>query len=427
MKTLSLGNETIAFQSGAFYKDLTLIFQDLRAQGSNVESVMHNANIRVGQCISNHTGITVKPNDVSFGDYAFIILPCTGRGNVINNAQYGKFLEKYFDPKMMRSFKDIESKGYIDPDNSRVGGAFSEIMFDMYLSHHYLIGKEYTPEELAGIVLHEVGHAYNLIHFIADTVISNNALMMAYQELTDGKPNKQVKIIVNKAAEHMGIKNRDWVQAVDDETDGIVAFRVLATAAQIEPRGMDNKVYFTQDACEELADIFAARHGAGRAIITMRSKMKMQSPSYGYSLGIAMSILGMTTAVLSAPIGLPIIALGAMFTMASTSLHVATASSMPDVTGFKKSATKIRNQFIEELKLSKLPKEKVAELTASIDLADKLMQQHTEEFDPGQLARFFDMMRRGKMDARASRDYTDKLEVLAANDLFLRAAQFGTR
>lgn len=427
MKNLSLGNETIAFQNGDFFKELTIIFQDLRAQGSSSEAVMHNANLRVGQCISKHTGITVKPNDVSFGDYAFIMLPCTGRANVINSLQYSKFLAKYFDPRMMRSFKDLESKGWIDPANSRVGGAFSEIMFDMYLSHHYLLGKKYDAEEMAGIVLHEVGHAYNLLHFIADTVICNNALMMAYQELTDGKPNKQVKIILNKAADNMGIKNRDWVEAVTDDTDGMVAFRVLATAAQIEPRGMDNKTYFTQDACEELADIFAARHGAGRAILTMRAKMKLQSPSYGYSVGIGLAILGMTTAVLSAPIGLPIVALGALFTLASTSMHIETAANMPDITTFKKTATKIRNQFIEQLKQSKLPAEKVRELTESVNLADKLIQENQQEFDPGQLARFFDMFRRGKMDARASRDYTDKLEVLAANDLFLRAAQFAAR
>jgi hypothetical protein len=43
------------------------------------------------------------------------------------------------------------------------------------------------------------------------------------------------------------------------------------------------------------------------------------------------------------------------------------------------------------------------------------------------MIRFFDMFRRGRMDARSSREYTDKLEVLVSNDLFIRSAQLAAR
>jgi hypothetical protein len=94
------------------------------------------------------------------------------------------------------------------------------------------------------------------------------------------------------------------------------------------------------------------------------------------------------------------------------------------VTSYKQSATKIRNQFIEQLKSSGLPKEKVMELVDSVVFADRLIQGYKGEFNPDLMTRFCDMFRREKMDARSSRAYTDKLEILAANDLFVRAAEF---
>lgn len=424
MKTLSLGNESIAFQSGAFFRDLTLIITDVRAQGSNDAGVMHKANMRIGQCINDHTGITVKANDVSFGNFAFILSPCLTRGNVLYTPTMGKWLENNFTGKKIKSMDDLASKGWIDPKTSRVGGAFCDIMHDMYLSHQYLLGKEFTPEEVAGIIIHETGHAYNFLAFLADTIIVNNVLLRAYQELTNGKPDKKIKIILSNAADDLSIKNREWVTAIDDDEDGAVAFKLLATAVQIEPRGMDNKTYFTQYASEELADIFAARHGAGRAIITLRAKFKMESPTYGYAYGLAFALLGIIMTPVMPALGGPFLGYAATMLSISASRNMSDAKSMLDVTSFKQSATKMRNQFVEELKSSKLPKDKVASLVDNINLADRMIQEHKEDYAPSVLTKFFDMFRRGKMEARASREYTDKLEVMVSNNLFMRAAQF---
>lgn len=423
MKFLNIATESIAFQSGAFFKDLTLIVQDMRASETRDSDTRTKFSVRIDKCVSDHTGITTNTRFWHGANNSFILIPGLARGNVLNRIGFNKFLEKNFNADNL-SFYNLEKKGWIDPASSRIGGAFSEIVFKMILGDVFLFGNSYTAEEAAGMILHEVGHAYTFIQFLADSVIVNAVLQRTWSELTNADADKKVKLILTKAAKDMSMQNLDWIEAVEDTANKEVAFRVLVTAVQIEPRNMDNKRYFSMDACEELADIFAARHGAGRVIVTMRAKFSHNGPSsYGILSGVAWALLGMITAPINPVIGIPAFLIGAAVVWNGTSA----AASVNDITTFKQLAKKMRNQFVEKLKLSNLPTEDVAEAIESINLTDEIIQKYTnDDYSPPLLVKFLDMFRRGKMDARASREYTDRLESLAANDLFIRAAQFGT-
>ena len=423
MKQLNIATESIAFQTGAFFKELTLCVQDLRALEVVKDDDLTRFCVRVDQCIYKHTGISTNVKNWEGGDNAFVIIPALTRGNVLNRASFNKFLEKNFNADNI-SFLNLEKKGWINPAESRVGGAFSEINFRLFIGNMFLRGKTFTPEEAAAVILHEVGHAYTFLQFIADTVVVNTVLHRTYQELTSAAPDKKVKIILSKAADDMSLKNREWLEAIEDGANNEVAFKVLVTAVQIEPRFMDNKRYFTMDTSEELADIFAARHGAGKAVITLRSKFTSNPPqSYGIMAGIGFTLLGLGMAFI-VPEALFISIFGALIAWGGAY----EASHACDPSSFKQLAKKMRNQYVEKLKLVKLPKEDVAEILENIDLVDNIIQGYQGSgMDQATAVKFFDMFRRGKMDARASREYTDRLESLATNDLFIRAAQLGSR
>lgn len=423
MKQLTLGNESIAFQTGDFFKDLIKLITDIRDSGARTEQDFAKHMIAIDKCIFDHTGITCSSQPIPDYENAFVILPMMTKGNVLSRPDFRKFQQKHWDADTI-SFLNVEKKGWIDPANSRVGGAFSEIVFRTYVGTYYFTDKRSTVEECAATIIHELGHAYTFIQFIADTLIVNNVLQRSYQELIDGKPDKKIKIILTKAADDMCIKNRDWLEAVNDETDEAVAFRLLVTAVQIEERKMDNKRYFTINAAEELADIFAARHGAGRAIVSMRSKrISMPRQSYDIMQNVAWTIFWAVFIPFS-PLGGGLLAsVGALATI----LGFSRAGSEMDITKFKQEAQKMRNQFVENIKVGKLPKDQIAAIIDNINFTDKTIQSYQGSIDQPAVVKFMDMFRRGKMDARASREYTDKLEVLVANDLFIRAAQFGTR
>lgn len=426
MKLLSLGNESIAFQSGAFFKDLALVIKDLRESTDNSRDKLSKAAVRIDKCVFDHTGISVNTYMLTQqNDEAFIALPALTRGNVLSRAAFNKFLEKNFDPKTL-SFYNLEQKGWIDPGASRVGGAFSEIIFKQYYSVNWLMNKRFTPEELAGVILHEIGHAYTFLQFLADTIVVNSVLQRTWQELTSQNADKKVKLILTKAADDLRIKNRDWLEPIEDKDDGAVAFKVFATAVAIEPRAMDNKRYFSGTAAEELADIFAARHGAAMAIVSMRSKFISGYKSYDYLLPLGWTLFGLVMIPFLAPVGLMMGCLGAFATLYTAYEQGSDAWSAKDITSFKQEAKKMRNQMIEKIKTGPLPKDEVAELVAQIELTDELIQNYEGDLPPTLLVKFFDMFRRGKVDARASREYSDRLEDLAANDLFLHAAKLGT-
>lgn len=424
MKHLSIATESIAFQSTAFFKDMTLIVTDLIASGKQTDEAAAPYFARIDRCVYDHIGITTSMKLWGNVEAAVILVPALAKGNVLHGPSFSKWLDKKFDAEKL-SFLNIDKKGWVDPLTSRVGGAFSEIVFNAYIGGGFLFSKKYNAEEIATQIIHEVGHAFTFLQFIADTVIINAVLQRTHQELMSKNVDATIRVTLTRAADELAIKNRAWLEALETTSDREVAFRLLVSAVQIEPREMDNKRYFSQDACEELADIFVARHGGARALVSARSKFSYAYPSsFGVLSSVAFSAYGIIMLSIIAFIGVVFIFLSTFILFGSLNL----AAAMPDITTFKKSATKMRNQMIEQLKQSKLPKEDILAAIANIEAIDEMIQSSRENTAAvPSIVRFIDMFRRGKMDSRTSREYTDKLEVMVSNDLFLRAAQLGTR
>lgn len=422
MKQLSIGNESIAFQNGGYFKELTTIFAELLAAG--VKSAQEAAPFftRIDRCNYDNIGIaTLAGSYASAVENAFVAVPMLTKGSVLNSNNFNKWLDKNFNAAA-QPFLNGAKTGTVDPSTSRVSGAFSEIVFKVYATDAMLFGKKYTAEELAAAMIHEVGHAFTFLQFLADQVMCCHVLQRSYQELTSKNVDVPIRITLEKTANDLDIKNKTWLESLDTVTDKEVAFRILASAVQIEPREIDNKRFFSLDACEELADIFAARHGAAKAIVSLRLKSpKAFIGGFQLRTSIMYGALGMVFLPL-----LPV--LGVLFAMAGTLLAYCTiylAANTPDITTFKQAAAKMRNQVVEQLKQTKLPKEEINPILDNLDAIDEMIQSEREtKAAVPVLVRFIDMFRRGKMDARSSREYTDRLEVLAANDLFARAAQF---
>lgn len=422
MKHLSLGNESIAFQDGSFFKNLTLIIQDLHESGDRTPEKVDNYLSRIDSCIYESTRVLTLTQLWGGVDNALVLVPNLTKGHVLYGPFFTKWVNDNFDADK-NSFSNAQKNGWVDPKSSRVGGAFSEVMHRIYIGSGVLLDKRYNPDEVAAMIIHEVGHAFTFLQFISDTVMINHVLQRSYQELTSSNANVPVRTILDKSAKDLGIEDNAWLQDVTNDTDKEVAFKLLVSAVSIDKRGMDNKRFFTQDAGEELADIFAARHGAAKAIVTMRVKMGPGTQKEVHSLRIAAMYAAFTAlSILIAP---PFALLFSLLTLVSVWFSFDTAAGFKDETSFKQSATKMRNQLVEQIKQSKLPKDDVQAIMQSISTIDQAIDAN--RISPASIpviVRFVDMFRRGKMDARSSRDYTDKLEVLASNELFVRAAQF---
>lgn len=422
MKQLTLGNESIDFQSDALFKGITLIVTDMHAAGVTKGADMGPYLTRMDRCVYDVTGVNTLSNPWIGVDNAIVFVPNLTKGSVLNNTSFNKWLEKNFNADNIK-FLDLKRKGWVDPKNSRVGGAFSEIVNRIYVGTEIALSKRYTPEEVAAAFIHEVGHAFTFLQKLADTVMVNHVLQRSWQELTSNNVDVTTHFILEKAAKDLEITNKSWIEPVTSDTSKEVAFRILVSAVQIEDRAMDNKRFFTQDAWEELADIFVARHGGARAAVSMRGKSGSTNITrdFGVMWAAAYGLVGAIFLPLIPFIGCVFITGGILITLAGIGI----ASQIRDYTTFKQSATKMRNQLVEQLKQAKLPKECIDPIIADLNAVTELIQsdQSPEAMTPV-LLRFVDMFRRGKMDARSSREYTDKLEVLVSNELFVHAARF---
>lgn len=422
MKQLTLGNESIAFQDGSFFKNIALIIEDMR--GSDVRTVesVDPFLSRLDRCIYDCTGILTLTQVFKGFDSAAILIPNITKGHVLHSSNFAKWVHKNFDADK-NSFSNAQKNGWVNPATSRVGGAYSEIMHRIYIGLPFLVDKKFTTDEVAAAVIHEVGHAFTYLQFMSDTLMANHVMQRAQSELFSKNANVPVRAILDKSAKDLGIEDNSWLQDITNDTDKEVAFKLLVSAACIDKRGMDNKRFFTQDVSEELADIFVARHGGAKAIVTMRAKMGPVEQAKIFSIRYAFLYAVFTA--LSLAVMSPFALFFGLLTILSSWLTFDDTASVRDATTFKQAAMKMRNQLVETLKQSNLPKEDIQAVLQDLLIVDEAIE--VNRISPASepvMVRFMDMFRRGKMDARSSRDYTDKLEVLVSNDLFVRAAQF---
>ena len=90
MKQLSLGNESIAFQDGAFFKDLTLIIQDFQNSDDRSDAAADKYLARIDRCIYDSTGILTASRLLESYDNAAILVPSLTKGNVLYGPSFSK-------------------------------------------------------------------------------------------------------------------------------------------------------------------------------------------------------------------------------------------------------------------------------------------------------------------------------------------------
>lgn len=163
----------------------------------------------------------------------------------------------------------------IDLKKAYISGNIQKIVIFICSTVGALIGRlgdDYilTEREFAAAILHEVGHGFNYIDYMINTVKIAATIYSRTEELM--KSDKPIKIkLVNNDPELKVLP--DSVKADLINTKSKNNLEVVILKGSIEnlnsQMGMD---YYTSRSNEQLADIFALRNGAGDAIGTLSSK-----------------------------------------------------------------------------------------------------------------------------------------------------------
>lgn len=304
-KTPSL--EAIQYQGESkLFKDLIRVFEKL-ALTDRVDSDSIKAS-DFSKVVFDNTGLKVVLNPVP-GLEAFVQIPAFSPQNAHLNNRI--LLDKLsVDQAQFRLIRKLGSQksyeGTVDLVNSRVSGVFSEIEIFVGLGSAFL-GKDavISPREITAVVLHELGHVFTHFETMAEVLTATVTVGSALTELSKEKVVEKRFKILNGLTRKLDLKDMDDQSLVaHPEKDIELAMVVLREYALIKTESRFGSSSYDFRSCEQLADQFANRHGAGPELTRhlLRYGRSNRQSFVGYLTVQFMHVVGFVAAVSFAPL-----------------------------------------------------------------------------------------------------------------------------
>lgn len=408
--------ESIRFQSGTFFKELALNVTEIRktAKPSTIQN--HDGIVAIEKCIQHHTGLNIRLA-ISVNGPA-IDIPRLDK----NHPFIQDYLRSYLDDqdvfRMMKDSKGVIS-GTVDLISGKVSGVFSEIVSTLYMPDEFFLTDKYTPEETAAILLHEVGHPLTYYEFLNRSVSTNQVLSALSRGIAEADTVAKREQLIISAQKALSLKE-SGVEELSKSKDGkVVSCVILSQVVEKTRSELGNNIYDITS-WEYLADEFAARHQAGRHLVTGLDKLYRSYNNKSFRstptfLGFeALKLLLLLGGIFS----------GLVFTVAMGSILIAADSDPANYDTPEARIRRIRNQLTEALKDRKLNDDDSKRIQEDLKVIDAVAK------DVDDRRQFFGVMydwlsptgRRNRKEIILQRE----LETIAANELFEKAAQFKT-
>ena len=285
MRLKIMALEAIHYQSDpVFFKELVGILSTIREglptlgnmqlvefyQSAEVQAITH--------CIRKHTNLNLilKGPESNCGPAAETsaitknhIFDLMWRYPVGKANPYDVKALDYFD-KMKEASKVV--LGTVDIRTGKVGGVFTEHSVLLCLPSQYLLGvgvwkgMDISCEEAAAILLHEIGHVFTYYEYL-DRVVTTNQVLASIARANTNKDLESKKIILARSSKDLVIAPEDIKKLLETE-DNLLAAVILVQSAKNQCISELGVSVYDHIGCEQLADQYANRMGAGKFFVT---------------------------------------------------------------------------------------------------------------------------------------------------------------
>jgi hypothetical protein len=419
---LSHALESIDFQTnGTFYKELINIFDGL-AKGNAKEIGDHELAQQLPAVIRYHTGLNAV---VLFGAAELASASAlVNHNNPLLNAlsiEEREFLPNADADKILHKL-EATPVGRVNLKTGMVSGVFADFPVFLTLPTEVATGKGFTSEEKAAMLLHEIGHLEVYFEFLSRTVSSNQILAALSKKYETSGSIKEREVFLTKVKTLAQLKDLD-VEALAKSNDKKVVEVVIVTSIVKAIESELGSNIYDMNSWEQLADQYAARQGAGRALVTALDKAERFDGHIGYrNLGYYLYVEAVKLLFAAlAPI---------TYGVTLIPLLVACGADSTDQGGvydtLKNRMGRVRDQLVEALKDQRLKPEQVASVNQDLTAIDEVLSNVKDRQQLlGYVIDFLSPWHRKRI---SQEKLQRELERLAHNDLFVRAAnlkQFG--
>ncbi|HWT39748.1 MAG TPA: hypothetical protein VN081_00510 [Dongiaceae bacterium] len=436
-----ISQEVLHFQENRnLYLTLVGIFKEVKEANDTSKEALKSLSESIQSAIKQHTNLTfivVLDNSRFAQPNAYAIVPPIHlSSSVMDRAKehYKAFPELEAEyKKVVETLKlaDKSLEGSIDLRDGKVSGIFSKFPFQMVVTTCLFLGdgkhglipgfKSHlllTPEEIAAVLLHEIGHIFTYLELLYMTTSTNMALDDVVKELK-GEKDESVRIkLIEKTKAKLKIKNLDSASLAKQKKNTVIQSVILDAAVE-DTTSLTGSVVYEFRNSEFLADQYAVRQGAGRALASGLEKIEVWS---NYSVAkmrewrlrhYVFSILGTFLDVFGTPTYLMLLALPGL--------------DMVLYDAPKDRLVRIKQQMVNSLKDETLSPE-----TRDDTLEDiRTVQESIDRLRDGDAGApvFMALYRRmtsWRREQESQLQFQKRLEALASNDLFVAGQQLAS-
>ena len=269
---LALGIEGISFQDGSFFNALVEKVQDLRdSKNYSPKNIEKNG---INQMVFEKTGMLISFGiDPSRSANAFVLLPHLDKNHPFFPMQWREFLPT--EAINMIKAGGGELRGSVDLTNAKVSGIYSKVEAVTKVTKGMFESTKYTTEEICAIICHELGHLFTYFEMFGRINRTANIVSAMCRAMYEMEDQQQRETIIKEAAKSLQISIEDpselaRIQRGKREDTCVTVFVTKAVHASRSETGYHA---YEMRSCEQLADDFAMRMGAGRHLATGLHKL----------------------------------------------------------------------------------------------------------------------------------------------------------
>lgn len=353
--------ESIQFQKSDLFNDITLCIGKMRDKSTvKAKNFYDSAQIKeLSDVIAKYTGITFGFGDCDFGPATYI--PRLDQ-HIFDDVENIKILQRFYKEydlhydlrKVLKVLDTDIIDGSVSLKEAKVTGFFTKLKCWMFLPRNYLTDTTFLNEELAAIVLHEVGHVFTSFEYLDRTVTTNQALGVMLKAMDNTTNSEDKKIIFTKAKEKLNLDDDSFKIILGSSDKDLVTLVVMNQQIEECKSELGASVYDVVS-CEYLADQFSARHGAGRYLVSGLDKLFSRGLTNASSIYISATLNSITIAssliMMGGPVVGTVLAILAVLGMATNAVY--TASKLDTEFIYDNSLTRlnrIKHQMVQRLK-----------------------------------------------------------------------------